>query len=370
MIKKLLYLNGLATLGAILYHASGWGFIAMFWWTDRYRPVSVPNFDQMNTISYFSLRFVEQWIIFAIPSFIFVSGFFLAFATGRSRNTVGWNVIFNRVKKFLIPYILWSLIMIAMDTVFGAPLPSPDRIAVALVTGAATPAFYFIPVLIQLSLISPFLIPLAKDHWKLLLFVAGLIQFSISAMRYTQILGLDVPALGPFLFLTRTWLFPTFIFWFVLGIIFGLHNQEIKPVIYRWRWLALSGWVIFLALGMIEWETLLRLSGQDWIPSQETMLDNLYAICFLLAFLAFDRFPLLLNKKVEYVGSRSFGIYLSHSLILILASKVIFNLAPFLLQYQILFQPILITLGLAIPLVMMQVMTKTPARRFYSVFFG
>jgi len=369
LVKKLLYLNGLATLGAVLYHASGWGFIAMFWWTDRYRPVSVPNFDQMNSLSYFSLRFVEQFIIFAIPSFIFVSGYFLAFATGRSRNTVGWDVIFNRVKKFLIPYILWSLIMIALDVFFGASV-SPGRVAVALVTGAATPAFYFIPVLIQLSLISPFLIPLAKEHWKLLLFITGLIQFSISAVRYTLILGLEIPLFEPFVFLTRTWLFPTFIFWFVLGIVFGIHNQEIKPFIYRWRWLAVVGWVLFLVLGMIEWETLLRLSGKEWIPSQETMLDNLYALCFLIAFLAFDRIPLVLHKKIEYFGSRSFGIYLSHSLVLTLASKGMYNLAPFLLQYQILFQPILISLGLAIPLVMMQALIKSPFRRFYSLIFG
>jgi len=369
MVKKLLYLNGLAALGAVLYHASGWGFIAMFWWTDRYRPVSVPNFDQMNSLSYFSLRFVEQFIIFAIPAFIFVSGYFLAFATGRSRNTVGWDVIFNRVKKFLIPYILWSLIMIALDGILGASL-SPGRIAVALVTGAATPAFYFIPVLIQLSLISPFLIPIARDHWKMLLLGAGLIQFSISAIRYTQILGLDIPALDPILFLTHTWLFPTFIFWFVLGITFGLHNQQLKLLFHHWRWVALAGWVSFLALGMIEWETLLRLSGKDWIPPQETLLDYLYALCFLITFLAFDQFPLWLHRKVDYIGSRSFGIYLAHSLILILASKGIYHLAPFLLQYQILFQPILISLGLAIPLAIMQAMTNSPARRYYSWFFG
>jgi hypothetical protein len=47
MIKRMLYLNGLAVLTVILYHSSAWGFIGMFFWTDRYRPVSVPNFDQL-----------------------------------------------------------------------------------------------------------------------------------------------------------------------------------------------------------------------------------------------------------------------------------------------------------------------------------
>jgi hypothetical protein len=47
MTRRLLYLSGLAIVGVILYHAVGWGFVGMFWWTDRYAPVTVPNFDQI-----------------------------------------------------------------------------------------------------------------------------------------------------------------------------------------------------------------------------------------------------------------------------------------------------------------------------------
>jgi peptidoglycan/LPS O-acetylase OafA/YrhL len=78
MIKRLLYLNGLAIITVILYHASAWGFISMFYRADRYRPVSVPNFDMLGDLAYYGLRTIEQLIIYGIPTFMFVSGFFIA----------------------------------------------------------------------------------------------------------------------------------------------------------------------------------------------------------------------------------------------------------------------------------------------------
>ena len=60
MIRRLLLLNGLAAISAVIYHATGWGFTAMFWWTDQYLPISVPDFSQLGSVSYYALRLVEQ----------------------------------------------------------------------------------------------------------------------------------------------------------------------------------------------------------------------------------------------------------------------------------------------------------------------
>jgi hypothetical protein len=75
MIKRLLYMNGLATIAVILFHASGWGFIAMFFWADQYRTVASPNFDLIGSLPYFALRVIEQIVSFGVPAFLFVSGF-------------------------------------------------------------------------------------------------------------------------------------------------------------------------------------------------------------------------------------------------------------------------------------------------------
>jgi hypothetical protein len=69
MIRRLLYLNGLAVLGVILFHASGMGFVAMFAWTHRYLPVTAPNYDQMGSAAYYGLRVIEAIVTFSIPAF-------------------------------------------------------------------------------------------------------------------------------------------------------------------------------------------------------------------------------------------------------------------------------------------------------------
>ena len=125
MVRRLLLLNGLAVLGAVINHSSGWGFTAMFWWTDRYMDVSVPDFAQIGSLSYYVLRAMEQLIMFSIPSFLFVSGFFMAFATGRNRDTVEWSVVGSRIRTLLIPYLLWSVALFVwkgLDGWVGTPV--------------------------------------------------------------------------------------------------------------------------------------------------------------------------------------------------------------------------------------------------------
>ena len=52
-------LNGLAILAVVFNHASGWGYTAMVYWADRYRPVTVPNFDQVWSPSFYGL--IDHW---------------------------------------------------------------------------------------------------------------------------------------------------------------------------------------------------------------------------------------------------------------------------------------------------------------------
>jgi len=369
MYRRLLYLNGIAILFVVLYHATGWGFTAMFWWTDRYLPVSVPNFDQFGGPNYYALRAIEQLIIFAIPAFLFVSGFFVAFASGRNRSTIGWDVVFTRIKNLLIPFLLWSVLTLGLDMLLGRTFTALEFVE-TIVLGQSTPAFYFVPVLIQLYLLSPFLVPLARTRWKLLLVVAGLIHFSVVGLRYLNLLGLDIPILEPFLVLTRSWLFPGYLFWFTFGIVTGLHLNSFKPFIQRVKWLMLAAAGILFFVGLYEWEMLLRGSGQDWISPSETIVDNLYAGALLLAYLGFDQVLLPLAKRMEQLGARSFGIYLSHSLVLTVVAKAVYHLTPWMLQYQIIFIPVLVVLGLGIPLALTEIMDRSPARKYYSYVFG
>ncbi len=117
MVRRLLYLSGLAILAVIVFHAAGLGFVAMFAWRDRYATAAAAS--PTGSASYWLLRTMEQISVFALPSFMFVSGYFVAFATGRSQRTLGWKSVFARVKSLLIPYLIWTLALIVWAYVQG-----------------------------------------------------------------------------------------------------------------------------------------------------------------------------------------------------------------------------------------------------------
>jgi len=77
MFKRLLFLNGLATIGLILFHSAGWGFVAMYHWRERYLPLVGAGADQPGGVAYYVLRTMEQLPVAAIPAFLFVSGLFV-----------------------------------------------------------------------------------------------------------------------------------------------------------------------------------------------------------------------------------------------------------------------------------------------------
>lgn len=369
MVRRLLLLNGIAIIAVVLNHASAWGFVAMFWWTDRYLPVSVPNFSQMDSVWYIALRLVEQLIIFAIPSFLFVSGFFISVATGRQQATVSWKLIGTRIKNLLIPYIVWSAVMLFVYYLQGTRYTFVQIIQI-LLTGRAADPYYFVPLLIQLYILSPLLVPIAKRHWKILLIVSFLIEFGLRATRYAHTLSPGTSVIEQVVAWTPSVFFATRIFWFALGLVIGFHLQSFKPFLLRIRWGLVAGLILFFIVGVVEWEALLQQSGQPWIAPYETLTDGLYALVFILAFIAFDQIMLPLAKKIGDIGAKSYGIYLVHTLVLVVTSKMVYHLIPSLLGYQIIFQPILIFLGISVPLFLMEIVNRSRFRRYYAYLFG
>ncbi len=369
MARKLSYLMGLAVVGVILYHASGWGFVSMFWWTHRYLPVTSPNFDQMYSATYFALRFVEQLVSFSIPAFLFTSGVFATFATGRDQATLGWKPALTRIRSLAIPFLLWSTVMLAASFVQGETYPAPVAIRMVLL-GQTTPAFYFVPLLCQLYLLAPILVPRARSNWKSLLLGAALLQGLVHLVRYLVILRVPLPGLDLLADLTPAWFFPGGAFWFVLGLVAGFHQEDLKALLARARRILFPAAAALLVLGMVEWELLLKLSGQSWISPRATIVDDLYSLSLLLGFLSLDGLRLPLRGALDKLGSRSYGVYLVHSLVLTFLAKAIYHLVPALLAHQWLMQPLLVAAGIGWPLLLMALVRNSPARVVYELQFG
>ena len=361
MIRRLLLLNGIAILGVILFHSAGWGFVAMIDWADRYGAVSA---NPVGTASYTFLRFFEQLVVFSISAFLFVSGFFIAFATGRKK-TIGWNLIGIRIRDLLIPYTVWTLIVWFLAALENG-LSSPQEYIIEYLVGGANPAYYYVPLLIQFFLLSPFLVRWAKANFVSLLVVTGLVQTAVILQYYPSLFGFDIEYLN----IIPKWLFVSRIFWFSLGIVVGFNVKTFQDFLVRSKRLFLGLAIVLIPLGMLEWEIVQLVVNEGWLQHRETLLDAVYSLAVIFAFLGYYQSKIPAANALNDLGSKSFGIYLVHSPAMTYAARAIAVLIPSLLAYMILFVPIMIIVALGVPLLMMSFVARTPLRSYYKFIFG
>lgn len=366
MSRRLLLLNGLAILAVVCNHAAAWGETAMFWWTDCYRPVETPNYDQRGTWAYWALVAIIHLAMVSVPAFLFISGFFVSYAARSQDRTASWRMTRTRIIHLLVPYVIWSAVIYLGDSLQGVTY-SPLEYLTRLLTGGATATFFYVPVLVQLLLVSPLLAPPARAKPGLLLTVSALVQSSAMGVRYARFLGADAPRLA------LVWtLVPSayFVFFFSFGMVAGSHLSELKRLVARYRWPLAGAVVSFAALAIVEGEATTRVIGWRF-GGPATLSGAFYALCFILCFLGFDLSSMLPSRTLYYLGRNSFGIYLLHCTLLELFARVIRQVAPWILAHQVtLFVPLLVALGIGVPLLSMSIVAKSPMRRVYRYLFG
>jgi peptidoglycan/LPS O-acetylase OafA/YrhL len=377
MIKRLLFLNGLSILGVVCSHAAQWVWIAMFWWTDRYRPVTVPNFDQLGTFSYYSVVVLQKLGVFAVPAFLFATGFFVAYAD-RGKRGMSWQVAGARLKNLLIPYAIWSLVILIGDYIKG-DVYTPLEYVRRLLLGDAVSAYFYIFVLCQLYLLAPLLTPLARENSKkllvgsaaLLLGVIGIFYWKL----YVELVGGESSAVDLAVSLVPGRFFVRWLFFYALGMVSGFHLEALKRWLARVKWTLLIIAILSFPLAVIETEWIFQTTGMDWRGGIFTLTGSLYVLSGLLAFLGFEKIDVWLSRfplsKAGYnLGRASFGIYLLHTSVLELSARAIQKFGPQILAYPVVFQIVLVILAVAGPLALMAVVTRSPLRAYYRYLFG
>jgi peptidoglycan/LPS O-acetylase OafA/YrhL len=360
MTRRLLFLNGLAALMLAIHHATGYGFNAMFDWTDRYMQVAVPNYNQAGSFAFYVNVLIQQLDYFALPAFMFVSGFFAVFVFGNSSTNTKWVNIKTRVINLVIPFLFWS---VAFFILFLRRLP--DNLDEVL------DRYYYIPLVIQFYILSPFLIRFAKNHWKLFLFGALFLDLGRFTVRYIYRLGFEFPGIFKIMEYTPRWLFPMLFSWFALGMVAHIYRLELMRWLPRYKWHLLAATVALAILSMVEYVLVGQAIGQVWLGHYFGGYARFfYGLAFIFCFLSFEDWTLPSSKQILYLGSKSLGIYLVHNRLMYLAAVFLYNRVPQVLGNQFLYQGILIVFALGGSLLLMELVKATPARRYYKYLFG
>ncbi len=98
------------------------------------------------------------------------------------------------------------------------------------------------------------------------------------------------------------------------------------------KWFALALSILTFILGLIEWELLFKLSGQEWIAPTRTIIDELFSAAALITFLSFGSVRYPYQNLVGQLGAKSYGIYLIHTLPIVIAARGIYHFLPAILE--------------------------------------
>lgn len=365
MIKRQLLLNGLAILAVVSNHAASWGYVGMFWWVDRYSDLTPPSFAAVGSFSYYVLAVFRHLTVFSVPAFLFVSGFFIAYAAKGSESTLSWKVVRVRITSLLAPYVLWSLATFAAEIILGNGT-NPLIYLYRLLTGGAFGAYFFIPLLIQFYLLSPWMVSLAKKRPGLLILLATLIRLLTHLFEYDHLLDFGLPfSIG-----VPSWFFGRFALFFPLGIVVGFNLQRVQAWIQRIKPVLLITGPVLIAAVLIEQEVLYRVSSLVYGGTFLSLSSTLYSLWAIFGFLALKQIPAKLSSTLNNLGNKTFGIFLVHPLIQEYLARGIYHLAPGLLAYPLALFVILVVAGAGIPWLMMHFISRSAVRQSYRYVFG
>jgi peptidoglycan/LPS O-acetylase OafA/YrhL len=158
--------------------------------------------------------------------------------------------------------------------------------------------------------------------------------------------------------------------WFVIGMVSCLHLPQLKGFLQRAGSVLPAVLTLTVAGAFVEWELIRQASGRMWIAGGVTTGDNLLALGVLLAIMTREDSWLPRSLWLERVGERSFGVYLVHVFALEVAARGTYHVAPALLAYTMPFWLLLVVSGIAVPLLVMKVVERSPFRRYYPYAFG
>jgi peptidoglycan/LPS O-acetylase OafA/YrhL len=221
--------------------------------------------------------------------------------------------------------------------------------------------FHFIPLLLFFYLLSPILVILGKRYALPMLLLIGIYQIFSMNVVDPGMLGFSFPAWTRLL--TLPVLHKTGADWaiyFPLGLIYGMHAKVMLPWFKRWNRLLLIVTIVGFFIGMLDAFKVITFPLARFI-CQTT---------FVLALPAISRQSIPIFRQFEDLGKRSYGLYLTHLIIIDLGLLVLGLILKGIIGVHIVLFPLLFVMGLFIPLGIMNLASRGRVKRAYRYVFG
>lgn len=308
-IEAINIFRGLAILEVVLHHTTG---------------MALRQLDPASTL-HFVLAIVNRTLHFAVPGFLFMTAVVLTRSVLREFEPKAYY--WGRVKKSLMPYLVWTVLYVLFRVATSQDPPSalidPSRWQTWVQYGKGYFHLYFLVVALQFYLVLPLLLPLLKRKWNVLLvagvaFGAQLIVYWLN--RSTDLLDFRFPA--------------TMVLWYIpaitLGMYFGANYATFDAFWRRYRvplfGLAVLGFAWYLP------QSYAALVGERVDTFSYSAAHWVFTTTFAVALFGFAhsvaRGPEWFRRPLAVLGGVSLQIYLLHPGLLFFANHLDFSGDP------------------------------------------
>jgi surface polysaccharide O-acyltransferase-like enzyme len=287
------------------------------------------------TSSYYILYvFLHEFSSFAVPLFIFISGFVLCYTYLDKPVTASNMLTFykKRMWNIAIPYTIFTVFYFILNYKDNTAYNTAVKFTLQFLQGQAHGHLYFMFVIIQFIILFPLFLYVMKNNWvrNQIWWIGFLLQLLHYYLNHIYIVHLD--GLPEIIHKTGS-LFISYIAYFTFGIYLAAHFTKIM----NWfaqraamkHWLSTLSYVLWLLSG--SYFVYLRYEGlvyKQWADGQFFaygwfVFNLLSAIAiFQLAVVIYYKFPALLGKIGSSIGVCSLGIYFINPAILYFYRKI------------------------------------------------
>jgi peptidoglycan/LPS O-acetylase OafA/YrhL len=341
-------LRGLAILLVVLNHSITLGLAALRQW--GYTPAPL--------LERYVLVGLKQLGLVAVPTFLFLSGTFAAYAVQGKAWRPAYRTIFASLKHVVWPYLIWSVVYYALMAVVAGERTTALGYAKHLLVGYP---FNFVPLLVVFYLAAPLLVRPAQRFPALtLLAVLGYQLFLVNVLK-PGALGFALPAWAGILAPPGIRL--TLALWalfFPLGMVYSLHARQVLPWLQRvWPVLAVAAVGLFALAFLEEWSVLSAPLAAVLCP---------VAVVLLFPLLRRDAIPLA--GRLEQLGKRAYGLYLTNLIVLNLALALVHAALPWLFGQLLVLAGLLFVATLILPQLLIALAERLPNPRAHRYVFG
>jgi len=334
--------RGLAIIAVVAIHAA---FPGLSW---RYSATGKWNF--------FFLVACLQLLVFAVPAFVFISGYWMSKKPIKSLADYKTFLI-KRFSRIFVPYLFWSLILLGYPTIKTHTV-NVREVIFKLLTGGACAGYFFIIMLAQLYIITPLLQYMNRKRYGLIL-VLILNIISVLALYLSRVYNIigHTPAALPF----YSW-----IIFYEIGLLAGERGGKVFTP-QKMRLFILPA--ILASLLISELEGMILLLRYDNLGFATKYSSLLYSTSIIFGFLFLREYFRHWPKFLVSIGNYSFGIYLIHMFILGRVANV-FQKINIIYTFQPLYQFIVALITISICFVLISITRKLLPKSFCRKVLG